>query len=149
MDVRERCSRTDWAEVVRKLVDEDYPGKDRDFEISRTSSNPTSPYDPVNPDSGIIESRRLFNLPVLHTAKYWERRMRLFRLPVLVLVVALVLACASEATALPPTDAPGIAAPTVEPSPTPTAAVAPILTPTPTVEPTTIPTALPRQHRSR
>ena len=29
VEVRERRTRTDWAEVVRKLVDEDYPDRER------------------------------------------------------------------------------------------------------------------------
>ena len=41
VEVTERRTRTGWAEVVRKLVDEDYPGKER---IVLVMDNPVSWY---------------------------------------------------------------------------------------------------------
>ena len=69
VEVRERRTRTDWAEVVRKLVDEDYPDRERIVLVmdNLNTHHPTSLYETFEPE----EARRLAQrLEIHYTPKH-------------------------------------------------------------------------------
>jgi hypothetical protein len=77
VEVTDRRTRTDWAEVVRKLVDEDYPNKERivlvmDNPVSSTGQalnthHPASLYEAFEP----VEARRIAErLEIHYTPKH-------------------------------------------------------------------------------
>ena len=77
VEVRDRRTRTDWAEVARKLVDEDYPGRERivlvmDNPVSSTGQalnthHPSSLYEAFEP----AEARRIADrLEIHYTPKH-------------------------------------------------------------------------------
>ena len=61
VEVRERRTRTDWAEVVRKLVDEDYPDRERIVLVmdNLNTHHPTSLYETFGPEEARRLARRL------------------------------------------------------------------------------------------
>ena len=61
MEVRERRTRTDWAEVVRKLVDEDYPGRERIVLVmdNLNTRHPASLYEAFEPAEAQRIAKRL------------------------------------------------------------------------------------------
>ena len=69
MEVTERRTRTGWAEVVRKLVDEDYPEKDRIVLVmdNLNTHHPSSLYEAFEPG----EARRIAErLEIHYTPKH-------------------------------------------------------------------------------
>ena len=69
VEVRERRTRTDWAEVVRKLVDEDYPDREQVVLVmdNLNTHHPASRYEAFDP----AEARRIAQrLEVHHTPKH-------------------------------------------------------------------------------
>ena len=69
VEVRERRTRTDWPEVVRKLVDEDYPDKERIVPVmdNLNTHHPASLYEAFEP----AEARRIAKrLEIHHTPKH-------------------------------------------------------------------------------
>ena len=69
MEVAERRTRTDWAEVVRKLVDDDYPEKDRIVLVmdNLNTHHPSSLYEAFEPG----EARRIAErLEIHYTPKH-------------------------------------------------------------------------------
>ena len=61
VEVTERRTRTGWAEVVRKLVDEDYPGKERIVLVmdNLNTHHPASPYEAFEPAEAMRIAERL------------------------------------------------------------------------------------------
>lgn len=61
VEVRERRTRTDWAEVVRRLVDEDYPDRERIVLVmdNLNTHHPTSLYETFEPEEARRLARRL------------------------------------------------------------------------------------------
>ena len=61
VEVRERRTRTGWAEVVRKLVDEDYPGRERIVLVmdNLNTHHPSSLYEAFEPAEALRIARRL------------------------------------------------------------------------------------------
>ena len=61
VEVRERRTRTGWAEVVRKLVDEDYPGRERIVLVmdNLNTHHPASLYETFEPEEARRIARRL------------------------------------------------------------------------------------------
>ena len=61
VEVTERRTRTDWAEVVRKLVDEDYPAKDRIVLVmdNLNTHHPASLYEAFEPAEAMRIAQRL------------------------------------------------------------------------------------------
>ena len=61
VEVRERRTRTDWAEVVRKLVDKDYPGRERIVLVmdNLNTHHPASLYETFEPEEAQRTARRL------------------------------------------------------------------------------------------
>ena len=61
VEVRERRTRTGWAEVVRKLVDEDYPGRKRIVLVmdNLNTHHPSSLYEAFEPAEAQRIARRL------------------------------------------------------------------------------------------
>ena len=69
VEVRERRTRSDWAEVVRKLVDEDYPGRERIVLVmdNLNTHHPASLYEAFEP----AEARRIAQrLEIHYTPKH-------------------------------------------------------------------------------
>ena len=69
VEVTERRTRTDWAEVVRKLVDEDYPDKERIVLVmdNLNTHHPASLYEAFRPE----EARRIAErLEIHYTPKH-------------------------------------------------------------------------------
>ena len=69
VEVTERRTRTDWAEVVRKLVDEDYPDRDRIVLVmdNLNTHRPSSLYEAFEPG----EARRIAErLEIHYTPKH-------------------------------------------------------------------------------
>ena len=69
VEVTERRTRTDWAEVVRKLVDEDYPDKERIILVmdNLNTHHPASLYEAFEP----AEARRIAErLEIHYTPKH-------------------------------------------------------------------------------
>ena len=69
VEVTERRTKVDWAEVVRKLVDEDYPGRDRIVLVmdNLNTHHPSSLYEAFEP----AEARRIAErLEIHHTPKH-------------------------------------------------------------------------------
>ena len=67
--VTDRRTRTGWGEVVRKLVDEDYPGKERIVLVmdNLNTHHPASPYEAFEP----AEARRIAErLEIHYTPKH-------------------------------------------------------------------------------
>ena len=64
MEVTDRRTRTDWAEVVRKLVDEDYPNKERIVLVmdNLNTRHPASLYAAFEP----AEARRIAERLEIH-----------------------------------------------------------------------------------
>ena len=61
VEVRERRTRTDWAEVVRKLVDEDYPDRERIVLVmdNLNTHHPSSLYEAFEPAEALRIARWL------------------------------------------------------------------------------------------
>ena len=61
MEVTERRTKLDWAEVVRKLVDEDYPDKDRIVRVmdNLNTHHPASLYEAFEPPEAQRIAKRL------------------------------------------------------------------------------------------
>ena len=61
VEVTERRTRTDWAEVVRKLVDEDYPDKERIVLVmdNLNTHHPASLYEAFEPAEALRIAKRL------------------------------------------------------------------------------------------
>ena len=61
VEVRERRTRTGWAEVIRKLVDEDYPGRERIVLVmdNLNTHHPASLYEAFEPAEAQRIARRL------------------------------------------------------------------------------------------
>ena len=61
MEVRERRTRIDWAEVVRKLVDEDYPDRERIVLVmdNLNTHHPSSLYEAFEPAEALRIAQRL------------------------------------------------------------------------------------------
>ena len=61
VEVRERRTRTDWAEVVRKLVDEDYPDRERIVLVmdNLNTHHPSSLYEAFEPGEALRIAGRL------------------------------------------------------------------------------------------
>ena len=69
VEVRDRRTRTDWAEVVRKLVNEDYPEKERIVLVMDNWNihHPSAPYEAFEP----AEARRIAEqLEIHYTPKH-------------------------------------------------------------------------------
>ena len=69
VEVTERRTKTDWARVVRKLVDEDYPDKDRIVLVmdNLNTHHPSSLYQAFEP----VEARRILErLEIHYTPKH-------------------------------------------------------------------------------
>ena len=69
MEVRARRTRTDWAEVVRTLVDEDYPDRERVVLVmdNLNTHHPSSLYEAFEP----VEARRIAErLEIHYTPKH-------------------------------------------------------------------------------
>ncbi len=69
MEVTDRRTKSDWARVVRKLVDEDYPDKDRIVLVmdNLNTHQPASLYEAFEP----AEARRIAErLEIQHTPKH-------------------------------------------------------------------------------
>ena len=64
VEVTDRRTRTDWAEVVRKLVDEDYPNKERIVLVmdNLNTHHPASLYEAFEP----MEARRIAQRLEIH-----------------------------------------------------------------------------------
>ena len=61
VEVRERRTRTGWAEVVRRLVGEDYPGRERIVPVmdNLNTRHPASLYGTFEPEEALRIARRL------------------------------------------------------------------------------------------
>ena len=61
VEVRERRTRTGWAEVVRKLVDEDYPGRKKIVPVmdNLNTHHPSSLHETFEPAEALRIARRL------------------------------------------------------------------------------------------
>jgi len=61
VEVRERRTKRDWAEVVRKLVDEDYPDRERIVLVmdNLNTHHPSSLYEAFEPEEALRLARRL------------------------------------------------------------------------------------------
>ena len=72
VEVTDRRTRTDWAEVVRKLVDEDYPNKERIVLVmdNLNTHHPASLYAAFEP----AEARRIARLEIHYTPKHGSWR---------------------------------------------------------------------------
>ena len=72
VEVTERRTRTGWAEVVRKLVDEDYPGKERIVLVmdNLNAHHPASLYEAFEPTEAMRIAQRL---EIHYTPKHGSR----------------------------------------------------------------------------